>query len=142
MNNLTHEFALCDIDVDEKLITQTVEDESSEENAKEAGIETIETFNTIVKKNDILQNYLKDIGRIKLLKTSEEQELGKKIKEGKSKEAQIAKKKLVQANLRLVVSIAKKYIGQGVLFMDLVQELRKSLTTQRGSNSAPMLPGG
>ena len=90
MNNLTHEFALCDIDVDEKLITQTVEDESSEENAKEAGIETIETFNTIVKKNDILQNYLKDIGRIKLLKTSEEQELGKKIKEGKSKEAQIA----------------------------------------------------
>ena len=45
MNNLTHEFALCDIDVDEKLITQTVEDESSEENAKEAGIETIETFN-------------------------------------------------------------------------------------------------
>lgn len=122
MNNLTHEFALCDIDVDEKLITQTVEDESSEENAKEAGIETIETFNTIVKKNDILQNYLKDIGRIKLLKTSEEQELGKKIKEGKSKEAQIAKKKLVQANLRLVVSIAKKYIGQGVLFMDLVQE--------------------
>jgi len=122
MNNLTHEFALCDIDVDEKLITQTVEDESSEENAKEAGIETIETFNTIVKKNDILQNYLKDIGRIKLLKTSQEQELGKKIKEGKSKEAQIAKKKLVQANLRLVVSIAKKYIGQGVLFMDLVQE--------------------
>lgn len=101
MNNLTHEFALCDIDVDEKLITQTVEDESSEENAKEAGIETIETFNTIVKKNDILQNYLKDIGRIKLLKTSEEQELGKKIKEGKSKEAQIAKKKLVQANLSL-----------------------------------------
>lgn len=112
MNNLTHEFALCDIDVDEKLITQTVEDESSEENAKEAGIETIETFNTIVKKNDILQNYLKDIGRIKLLKTSEEQELGKKIKEGKSKEAQIAKKKLVQANLRLVVSIAKSTLAR------------------------------
>ena len=105
MNNLTHEFALCDIDVDEKLITQTVEDESSEENAKEAGIETIETFNTIVKKNDILQNYLKDIGRIKLLKTSEEQELGKKIKEGKSKEAQIAKKKHVRflANIRKMI---------------------------------------
>jgi RNA polymerase primary sigma factor len=85
-------------------------------------IDSPETFNTIVKKNDILQNYLKDIGRVKLLKSSEELELGKKIKEGKSKEAKLAKRKLVQANLRLVVSIAKKYIGQGVLFMDLVQE--------------------
>ena len=81
------------------------------------------TFSTIVKKDDILQNYLKDIGRIRLLKTEEERELGKAIKEGgRSKAAQLAKKKLVQANLRLVVSIAKKYIGQGVLFMDLVQE--------------------
>lgn len=92
MNNLTHEFALCDIDVDEKLITQTVEDESSEENAKEAGIETIETFNTIVKKNDILQNYLKDIGRIKLLKTSEEQELGKKSKKANQKKHRLPRK--------------------------------------------------
>ena len=80
------------------------------------------TFNTIVKKDDILQNYLKDIGRVKLLKSEEEKALGKEIKEGKKSDAQLAKKKLVQANLRLVVSIAKKYIGQGVLFMDLVQE--------------------
>ncbi len=80
------------------------------------------TFSTIVKKDDILQNYLKDIGRIRLLKTEEERELGKAIKECRGKKADIAKKKLIQANLRLVVSIAKKYIGQGVLFMDLVQE--------------------
>lgn len=122
INSLTQEFALTDIDVEEKLISEAVEDETSENPQKEAGIETIETFSTIVKKNDILQNYLKDIGRIKLLKSAEEKELGKTIKEGKSKDAEIAKKKLVQANLRLVVSIAKKYIGQGVLFMDLVQE--------------------
>ena len=80
------------------------------------------TFSTIVKKDDILQNYLKDIGRIRLLKTEEERELGKAIKKGGKNKAEIAKKKLIQANLRLVVSIAKKYIGQGVLFMDLVQE--------------------
>ena len=122
MNNLAHNIVLDDIDVEEKLLNEDVGENLSEESAKEAGIETIETFSTIVKKNDILQNYLKDIGRVKLLKQSEERELGKKIKEGKGKEAKIAKKKLVQANLRLVVSIAKKYIGQGVLFMDLVQE--------------------
>ena len=124
MDNLAHNIVLDDIDVEEKLLNEDVGENLSlsEDAAKEAGIETIETFSTIVKKNDILQNYLKDIGRVKLLKTSEERELGKKIREGRGKEAQIAKKKLVQANLRLVVSIAKKYIGQGVLFMDLVQE--------------------
>jgi len=80
------------------------------------------TFNSISNDDDILQMYLKDIGKVKLLSSKEEKILGKQIKEGKSKEAEIAMRKLVQANLRLVVSIAKKYIGQGVLFMDLVQE--------------------
>ena len=84
--------------------------------------EEIKTFSTIANKDEILQMYLKDIGRIKLLNKSSEMALGKVIKEGSRKEAQIAKKKLVQANLRLVVSIAKKYTGQGILFMDLVQE--------------------
>lgn len=78
----------------------------------------IQTFNTIVYKDDILQSYLKDIGKIKLLKTEEELELGKRTAEGDLK----AKQKLIQANLRLVVSIAKKFTGQGVLFLDLVQE--------------------
>ena len=84
--------------------------------------EDILTFNNIVFKDDILQMYLKDIGKTKLLKRTEEQKLGKDILEGDEKKALIAKKKLIQANLRLVVSIAKKYTGQGVLFMDLVQE--------------------
>jgi len=80
------------------------------------------TFNSISKDDDLLQNYLKDVGKIKLLSFNEEQFLGKIIKEDKKEKALYAKQKLIQANLRLVVSIAKKYIGQGVLFMDLVQE--------------------
>lgn len=80
------------------------------------------TFNSISNDDDILQMYLKDIGKVKLLNSQEEKALGKQIKEGRATDAEIAKRKLVQANLRLVVSIAKKYIGQGVLFMDLVQE--------------------
>lgn len=80
------------------------------------------TFSSISRDNDILQMYLKDIGKVKLLNFEEEKILGKQIKEGRISESEIAKRKLVQANLRLVVSIAKKYIGQGVLFMDLVQE--------------------
>lgn len=84
--------------------------------------EEIKTFNIIANKDEILQMYLKDICKVKLLKKDEEFEVGRQIKEGSKKEAQIARKKLIQSNLRLVVSIAKKYTGQGVLFMDLVQE--------------------
>lgn len=82
----------------------------------------IKTFSSIANKDEILQMYLKDIGKIKLLGKNSEIAIGKAIKEGSKKEAKIAKKKLVQANLRLVVSIAKKYTGRGILFMDLVQE--------------------
>ncbi len=77
------------------------------------------TFCAISHDDDILQMYLKDISKIKLLSAKEEKQLGKEIRENNS---DMAKRKLIQANLRLVVSIAKKYIGQGVLFMDLVQE--------------------
>ena len=77
-----------------------------------------QTFSTIVYKDDLLQSYLKDIGKIKLLKSAEERELGRLISLGDKE----AKRKLVKSNLRLVVSIAKKYTGQGVLFLDLVQE--------------------
>jgi RNA polymerase primary sigma factor len=71
--------------------------------------------------DDILQMFLRDIGRESLLTHAEEIELGKAIRKGGAGAKQ-AKDKLVRANLRLVISIAKKYIGQGVLFMDLVQE--------------------
>ncbi len=80
------------------------------------------TFSCISKEDDLLQMYLKDIGKTKLLSAKEELVLGQIIKEGTKEDAQKAKKALVQANLRLVISIAKKYVGQGVLFLDLVQE--------------------
>ena len=91
--------------------------DTNEENAAE-----VKTFSIIANKDEVLQMYLKDVSKIKLLKKEEEVAVGKVIKEGNKKEAQIARKKLIQANLRLVISIAKKYTGQGILFMDLVQE--------------------
>lgn len=98
------------------------EDFEDFENEEEFSNKNLKTFNSISNEDDILQMYLKDVGKIKLISFQEEKRLGKIIKEGDVQQAKIAKRKLVQANLRLVVSIAKKYIGQGVLFMDLVQE--------------------
>lgn len=90
--------------------------------AKPAAIKSSKAVSVDYKSDDILQMYLRDVGRHSMISAAEEIELGKKIREGSRKEARIAKEKLVKANLRLVVSIAKKYVGQGVLFMDLVQE--------------------
>ncbi len=95
---------------------------SDEDEIIEKPNKNLKIFNSISNDDDILQMYLKDVGKVKLISFQEEKRLGKIIKEGGTEQAKIAKRKLVQANLRLVVSIAKKYIGQGVLFMDLVQE--------------------
>ncbi len=77
-----------------------------------------ETQNSAVA-DDSVKIYLQQIGKIKLLSSEEELEVAKQIKETNSDEA---KKTLVNANLRLVVSIAKKYIGRGLSFLDLIQE--------------------
>src|SRR3989339_1223153 len=71
--------------------------------------------------DDPVRMYLREIGRIQLLTADEEIDLARKIVTGGNIGA-IAKRKLVQANLRLVVSIAKKYVGRGMLFLDLIQE--------------------
>jgi RNA polymerase primary sigma factor len=68
--------------------------------------------------NDPVRMYLKEIGKVRLLTAFEEVHLAKKIEAGDMK----AKRMLVEANLRLVVSIAKKYVGRGMLFLDLIQE--------------------
>jgi len=70
--------------------------------------------------DDPVRMYLREIGRIKLLTADEEIELARKIVKGGA-DGLVAKRKLVQANLRLVVSIAKKYVGRGMLFLDLSQ---------------------
>ena len=73
---------------------------------------------TYSKVNDPVKMYLKDIGRVELLSADEEIEIAKRIENGDEE----AKKILTSANLRLVVSIAKKYTGRGMLFLDLIQE--------------------
>ena len=70
-----------------------------------------------VKINDPVRMYLKEIGRVDLLKAEEEVRLAKLIEQGDEE----AKKRLAEANLRLVVSIAKRYVGRGMLFLDLIQ---------------------
>ncbi|HLQ97877.1 MAG TPA: RNA polymerase sigma factor RpoD [Candidatus Dormibacteraeota bacterium] len=71
-----------------------------------------------IKINDPVRMYLKEIGRVDLLTAEEEVELAKRILEGEEE----ATRSLAEANLRLVVSIAKRYVGRGMLFLDLIQE--------------------
>ncbi len=68
--------------------------------------------------DDHVRMYLKEIGKVPLLSAEEETELAKRMEEGD----EYAKKRLAEANLRLVVSIAKRYVGRGMLFLDLIQE--------------------
>jgi RNA polymerase primary sigma factor len=71
-----------------------------------------------VKINDPVRMYLKEIGRVDLLSAEEEINLAERIEQGDEE----AKRRLAEANLRLVVSIAKRYVGRGMLFLDLIQE--------------------
>lgn len=71
-----------------------------------------------IKINDPVRMYLKEIGRVPLLSADEEVALAKRIENGDEE----AKRRLAEANLRLVVSIAKRYVGRGMLFLDLIQE--------------------
>ncbi len=75
-----------------------------------------------VSSDDPVRLYLKEIGKYPLLTTEEEIALAKQIAEGTPDEQAAAKKKLSEANLRLVVSIAKRYVGRGMQFLDLIQE--------------------
>lgn len=83
---------------------------------KEIDIES--TLPKTVAVDDPVRMYLKEIGRVPLLTANEEIDLAKRMEEGD----EAAKQKLCEANLRLVVSIAKRYVGRGMLFLDLIQE--------------------
>ena len=87
-----------------------IEESSKEDDSDQLG--------SNVKINDPVKMYLKEIGTVDLLTQEQEVELAMKIKDGDDN----AKKRLAAANLRLVVSIAKRYVGRGMLFLDLIQE--------------------
>ena len=91
--------------------------EAEEEVEKELDLTLPEGINI----DDPVRMYLKEIGKVPLLTAEEEIELARKMEEG-GPEGEAAKKKLAEANLRLVVSIAKRYVGRGMLFLDLIQE--------------------
>ena len=97
---------------DEEL--REIEKEEAEENDRYEDIVDIEGI--VI--NDYMRMYLKDIGKVPLLTSEEELELAKKIEKGDEG----AKKKLIEANLRLVVSIAKRYAKRGMHLLDLIQE--------------------
>ena len=92
-------------------------DEEDEEDEDEE-IELYLTLPDGINIDDPVRMYLKEIGKVPLLSADEEVELARKMGEGDVK----ARQQLTEANLRLVVSIAKRYVGRGMLFLDLIQE--------------------
>lgn len=96
------------------------DEEPTEAELKEVDLESLEDDTSFdnISLDDPVKVYLREIGRVPLLSTDEEIELAVKISEGN----QYAKQRLTEANLRLVVSIAKKYVGRGMYFLDLIQE--------------------
>lgn len=113
-----------DFDIDEEDDDENIDlDEIrsfEEELSKEEKLEAIKEKgkNKVIITDDPVRTYLKEIGRIPLLTFEEEVDLAKRIEEGDER----AKDQLAEANLRLVVSIAKRYVGRGMQFLDLIQE--------------------
>ncbi|MEE8808604.1 MAG: RNA polymerase sigma factor RpoD [Lactimicrobium sp.] len=137
-------FADHDIDVaEDEDLEEELEDEEEEDEAEaldslddeeEGDVEDRDQIGELLKKkyapeelvnasaatqlNDPVKMYLKEIGRVPLLKPEDEREIAKRVEEGDEEARNI----LISSNLRLVVSIAKKYVGRGMLFLDLIQE--------------------
>lgn len=115
---------LIDLNID---VFESVSDEPTEEQLKEATqlekeLEALSTLDSGVI-SDPVRMYLKEIGRIPLLKFEQEIDLAKRAEKSDLK----AKAKLTESNLRLVVSIAKKYVGRGMTLLDLIQEGNQGL---------------
>ncbi|MBQ2909607.1 MAG: RNA polymerase sigma factor RpoD [Bacilli bacterium] len=108
--------ALVEAEID--IVTEDGSDNASgEEITADVIVEDL-TLSKDVKINDPVRMYLKEIGRINLLTSDEEFEYAKRAEQGDEE----AKRMLAESNLRLVVSIAKRYVGRGMLFLDLIQE--------------------
>jgi RNA polymerase primary sigma factor len=122
LDELYDKFLVEGIDVFE---TVTEEEISEDEKTVNALSKELEVLATLEDKTltDPVRMYLKEIGRIPLLTAEEEIDLAQKTEKGDRR----AKDKLIQSNLRLVVSIAKKYVGRGMNFLDLIQEGNQGL---------------
>ncbi len=107
-------------DTDIDILDDESDDLGSEDDEYEdsISIDVSELHSSNVQLNDPVKMYLKEIGKVPLLKAEDEIEIAKRIEQGDVE----AKNILIQSNLRLVVSIAKKYVGRGMLFLDLIQE--------------------
>ena len=108
-------------DIEEELLEEDTEDDSDDfiaDMKKKYALDDVMISDTQVQLNDPVKMYLKEIGRVPLLKPEDEPAIAKRIEEGDEE----AKNLLISANLRLVVSIAKKYVGRGMQFLDLIQE--------------------
>ena len=104
------------VDLEIKVVDDPKEAEkrSDDEEEPEAVLEPLEGVSI----DDPVRMYLKEIGKVPLLNSADEIKLAKRMERGDEE----AKRRLIEANLRLVVSIAKKYVGRGMLFLDLIQE--------------------
>ena len=100
-----------------EIMSDTVDNSNDDEDPSSLVVEDL-TLSKDIKINDPVRMYLKEIGRINLLTTDEEFEYAHLAEQGD----EYAKKMLAESNLRLVVSIAKRYVGRGMLFLDLIQE--------------------
>ena len=98
----------------------SADDIDQEEREAEANLANDTNYDDIY--DDSVKLYLREIGNIPLLTAEEEFDLAQKIIHGKAKESQRAKDKMAESNMRLVVSIAKRYSGRGLDFLDLIQE--------------------
>lgn len=129
LDNKDIEEQLSDIELDQEQIDKVYDYlesqgidvvsniELEEENPEDKELDLTIAENSI-NIDDHVRMYLKEIGKVALLSGDEEIELAKRIENGDEE----AKRRLAEANLRLVVSIAKKYVGRGMLFLDLIQE--------------------
>jgi RNA polymerase primary sigma factor len=113
------DFSAKDDELDVGAIDVPKVDEDAEDEVASPEIEKVDlSLPKGISIDDPVRMYLKEIGKIPLLKPHEEVEYAKRMNDGD----EIAKQRLVEANLRLVVSIAKRYVGRGMLFLDLIQE--------------------
>ncbi len=122
MANISEEDLLADLEEIEKRDKTGIDEDFIDLDDADDDVENLANVDLSVPEgvgvDDPVRMYLKDIGKVPLLTAEEEVELAKRIQDGDLE----AKKRLEMANLRLVVSIAKRYVGRGMQFLDLIQE--------------------